>query len=152
KARGVGKVLFRVDDFRIILGHRLYVAADNPYIQEWSATTRKAWESGLLPAAVEAIKKEGMQVEAWATIFDEGAPPDVLYSDTSAFPWQSNFTRENPQYLVCDRSLSPNHRKFQWGVLEYAYPETRRYMLGVIRSFSDRFGFDGVFLSARSHS
>ncbi|PYV13685.1 MAG: hypothetical protein DMG07_13710 [Acidobacteria bacterium] len=152
KERGVGKVLFRVDDFRIILGHQLYVAPNNPYIQEWSATSKKAWESGLLPAAVAAIKQEGMGVEAWITIFDEGAPPAVLYSDSSFFPWQSNFTRENPQYLVCDRSLTPNQRKHQWGVMEYAYPEVRRYMLEQIRTFSDRFPFDGVFLSVRSHS
>ena len=152
KSRGVTKVLFRADDFRILLGHRIYVAENNPYAKEWSATTRKAWESGLLPAAVTAIKGQGLAVFAWITIFDEGAPPEVLYSDSSAFPWQSNFTRENPQFLACDRSLTPNQRKYHWGVLEYAYPEARRYMLDVIRQFSDKFAFDGVYLSVRTHS
>lgn len=152
KTRGVGKVLFRIDDFRIILNHQVHVAPDNPYIQEWSVTTRRAWESGLVPAAVEAIKKEGMQVQAWITIFDEGCPPEVLYSDSSLFPWQSNFTRSNPQYLASDRALTPNQRKYHWGVMEYAYPEVRRYMLELIRSFSDKFAFDGVYLSLRSHA
>ena len=86
------------------------------------------------------------------TVFDEGCPPEVLYSDSVPFPWQSHFTRENPQYLSCDRSLTANARKYHWGVLEYAYPEVRQYMLKVIRAFSDRFDFDGVFLSVRSHS
>ena len=86
------------------------------------------------------------------TVFDEGCPPEVLYSNSVPFPWQSHFTRENPQYLSCDRSLTANARKYHWGVLEYAYPEVRQYMLKVIRAFSDRFDFDGVFLSVRSHS
>jgi hypothetical protein len=115
KSRGVTKVLFRVDDFRILLGHRILVAENNPYIKEWAATTRKAWESGLLPIAIAAIKGQGMAVHAWITIFDKGAPPEVLYSDTSFFPWQSNFTREHPQFLACHRSLTANRRKYHWG-------------------------------------
>ena len=36
--------------------------------------------------------------------------------------------------------------------MEYAYPEVRDYMINkIIRTFSDGFDFDGVFLSIRSH-
>ncbi len=152
KARGVTKVLFRVDDFRIILFHEIKVASNNPYIQEWAKVSKKAWDDGLLKVAVESIHQEGMKVDMWVTIFDEGCPPDVLYSDSAFFSWQSRFTKENPQYLACDRSITPNQRKYHWGELEWAYPEARSYMLGVIRAFSDPFDFDGVFLSVRSHA
>ena len=63
-----------------------------------------------------------MKVDMWVTIFEEGCPPDVLYSDSDFFSWQSHFTRDNPQYLACDRSLTPNQRKVRWGELEWAYP------------------------------
>ena len=88
----------------------------------------------------------------WISLFDEGCPPKVLYSDRVPFPWQSRFSRDNPQYLSHDRSIDPNGRKYHYGHLEFAYPEVRRYTLDVIRKFSDAFPFDGVFLSVRSHS
>ena len=37
-------------------------------------------------------------------------------------------------------------------MLEYAYPEVPEYMFKMITTFSDRFDFDGVFLSLCSHS
>lgn len=157
KERGVTKVLFRVDDFRVILFHEIQVTS-NPqspqqkYIQEWAKLSQKAWDDGLLKVAVKAIHEQGMKVDMWITIFDEGCPSDVLYADTAFYSWQSHFTRENPQYLSCDRALTANQRKYHWGQLEWAYPEARRYMLKVIRAFSDPFDFDGVFLSVRSHA
>jgi hypothetical protein len=152
KERGVDRVLFRADDFRVLLFHRIRPGYNNPYIQEWLKTTKRAWEQGLLEVAVKAIHEQGMKVDMWITIFDEGCPEHVLYSDSDFFSWQSHFTRENPHVLSADRSLTANQRKYHWGVMEYAYPEARGYMLSVIRAFSDPLDFDGVFLSVRSHS
>ena len=152
KERGVDRVLFRADDFRALLFHRIKPGYNNPYIQEWLKTTKRAWEQGLLEVAVKAIHEQGMKVDMWITIFDEGCPEHVLYSDSDFFSWQSHFTRENPHVLSADRSLTANQRKHHWGVMEYAYPEVRGYMLSVIRAFSDPLDFDGVFLSVRSHS
>lgn len=150
KSKGVQKVLFRADNFRVLLFHQHLVT--RPGHEELWSKTRSAWDSGLLEAAVKAMKEVGIEPFVWLTILDEGCPPTVLYSDSHPFPWQSHFTRENPRFLSCDRSLSENARKYHWGFLEYAYPEVRRYMLKVIRAFSDGFGFDGVFLSLRSHA
>ena len=152
KERGVDRVLFRADDFRVLLFHQIKPSYNNAYIQEWLKTTKQAWEQGLLEVAVKAIHEQGMKVDMWITIFDEGCPEHVLYSDSDFFSWQSHFTRENPQFLSADRSLTANQRKHHWGVMEYAYPEVRAYMLKVIRAFSDPLDFDGVFLSVRSHS
>lgn len=152
KERGVDRVLFRADDFRVLLFHRIKPGHNNPYIQEWVKTTKRAWEQDLLEVAVKAIHEQGMKVDMWITIFDEGCPEHVLYSDSDFFSWQSHFTRENPQFLSADRSLTANQREYHWGVMEYAYPEVREYMLRVIRAFADPLDFDGVFLSVRSHS
>ena len=149
KAAGISKVLFRVDDFRLLLTHEIYVSKD---YQLWYDTTRKAWDAGILKNAVDSVKRAGMEVQMWISLFDEGCPPKVLYSDRVPFPWQSRFSRDNPQYLSHDRSIDPNGRKYHYGHLEFAYPEVRRYTLDVIRKFSDTFPFDGVFLSVRSHS
>ena len=155
RARGVDKVLFRVDDFRVLLFHDVYVDPNIPYLREWARISRRAWEEGLVDTAVKVLKQAGIEAYMWITITDEGAPPEVLFNygkGLSFRAWQSRFTRENTHVLVCDRSLTPNQRQFQWGVMEYAYPEVRRYMLQTIRAFSDKFPFDGVFLSLRSHS
>ena len=151
KAAGISKVLFRVDDFRLLLTHEIYVTGSKDY-QLWYDTTRKAWDAGILKNAVDSVKRAGMEIQMWISLFDEGCPPKVLYSDRVPFPWQSRFSRDNPQYLSHDRSIDPNGRKYHYGHLEFAYPEVRRYTLDVIRKFSDAFPFDGVFLSVRSHS
>ena len=156
KKEGIQKVQFRLDSFRILLFHHLYVPADNPYVTDyhrgWSRMTRRAWDEGIVQTALEALKAEHIQVYGYFTIFDEGSPPETVPAGTGFWPWQSKFTRENLHFLSCDRSLSVNERKYHWGVMEYAYPEVRKYMIDQVRSFTDRFDFDGVFLSTRSHS
>ncbi len=151
KAHGVRKVIFRVDDFRLLLFHKLHYKPGGDY-SLWAETTRRAWDSGVVPAAVQAAKKEGLEIQMWISVFDDGCPPEVLYQDSRPFPWQSNFSRENPQFLSCDRSLTPSGRRYQYGQLEYAYPEVRQYMVKMVTHFSDSIPFDGVFISIRTHT
>ena len=150
KSQGIDQVLFRGDNFRVLLFHE--TAPANEEHRKGLAKTRAAWDSDLMETAVDAMREAGIRPYVWLTVLDEGCPPEVLSADSVPFPWQSRFTRRNPQFLACDRSLTPNGRKYHWGVMEYAYPEVRQYMLEVIRAFSDRFDLDGVFLSLRSHS
>ncbi len=153
KSKGVDKVHFRVDDFRVLLFHKLFLPrTSSAYNKEAARMTKEAWERNLLPVAVESLRKEGIVVDMYITILDEGLPPEMLGGNGNFFPWQSNFTRQNPQFLSVDRSLPGSPQKYHWGVLEYAYPEVREYMLKMITTFSDRFDFDGIFLSLRSHS
>jgi len=99
-------------------------------------------------AACESAHKLGLRIYAYATSFDEGSPPEILYGDSTPFPWQSHFTIEHPEYLVEDRE----GQKRQCGVMEYAYPEVRRYKLKELTDFLDKYGYDGVYLCTRSHS
>ncbi len=157
KTHGIDKVLFRVDSFRQLLFADLHLDEKDPYLKAWGEATKKAWADGLLETAVNSLKSVGIQVFMWITPTDEGRPPDAVLFDfgdgslKGFWPWHMRFTKENPRYLVHDRSLNPSGRKFQWHVMEYAYPEVRRYQLEVIRRFSDNFNFDGIFLSIRSH-
>ena len=133
KARGIDQVLFRGDNFRVLLFHDSVPTTEEH--RTGMARTRAAWDSDLMEAAVDAMKAQGIRAYVWLTVLDEGCPPDIHYAGSVPFPWQSRFTRQNPQYLACDRSLTTNGRKYHWGVMEYAYPEVRQYMLKVIRAF-----------------
>jgi hypothetical protein len=151
KERGVDKVLFRVDDWRLLNFFKLHMPDGGPY-EQYRRTVAQAWESGVLEAAVKACREAGVEVHLWISIIDEGAPPSVFYNDTVPFPWQSRFVIEHPQMQSCDRSLTESGRKYHLGVLEFAYPEVRQYLLRQIRFFADQLPADGVFLSYRSHS
>lgn len=98
--------------------------------------------------AIRACRDLGLRIYAYLTIYDEGAPASVLYGDNSPFPWQSRFTIEHPEFLVCNRERTKRHA----GVMEYWYPEVRQYKIGQIRDLLDRYDFDGVYVCTRSHS
>lgn len=151
KERGVDKVLFRVDDWRYLLFHDMYMP-DGGHYEEYRKTMTKAWETGVLQAAVEAVRSEGIEMQMWISILDEGASTSVFYNDSVPFPWKARFVTKHPEMQSCDRSLTENGRTYHLGVLEFAYPEVRQYVLEEIRAFSDKMPFDGVFLSFRSHS
>jgi hypothetical protein len=98
--------------------------------------------------AIRACHDLNMRIYAYLTVFDEGSPPSILYGDNAPFPWQSTFTIEHPEYLVCDRK----GEKRQYGVMEYWYPEVRRYKIGQILAFLKTYDMDGVYICTRSHS
>ncbi|HUT93748.1 MAG TPA: LamG-like jellyroll fold domain-containing protein [Thermoguttaceae bacterium] len=98
--------------------------------------------------ACQSAHELGLAIYGYATIFDEGSPPEILYGGNTPFPWQSHFTIEHPEYLVVDRE----GKKRQYGVMEYAYPEVRRYKLRELTDFLDAYDYDGVYLCTRSHS
>src|SRR4030095_9124761 len=61
KAKGVDKVHFRVDDFRILLFHQFYLPpTSSEYNKEAARTTKQAWQNNLVQVAVESLKKESI--------------------------------------------------------------------------------------------
>ena len=88
KKEGIQKVQFRLDSFRILLFHHLYVPADNPYVTDyhrgWSRMTRRAWDEGIVLTALEALKAEHIQVYGYFTIFDEGSPPETVLRERAS--------------------------------------------------------------------
>jgi len=72
----------------------------------------------------------------------------VLYGGSTPFFWQATFSIEHPEYLVENRDGT----KRQWGVPCYAYPEARRYIIGVFQHLLNKWPFDGLHICTRSHS
>lgn len=106
-----------------------------------------------LGCAVESAHRTGLEIYPRIDIFDDGCPPEVLtYSWRSTEPhpflYQSTFSIEHPEYIAVDRGGRNRH----WGVLELAYPEVRTHKLDIIKSFTERYDADGVFLYVPSHS
>ena len=105
----------------------------------------------------EMARKHGMQVFLYVTLFDEGwrlLPKKirgVSYHNKmhcQHVSWQSDFSRQNPQYAVADRTLQHH----QWGVLCLGYPEVRRHMIGRYLRLLRMGSFDGLFVCLRSQS
>jgi len=127
-------------------GYRHFFKANKPDI-DWN-------DFEVVP---EMARKHDMQVFLYVTLFDEGwrlLPKNVRgvsYHNKmhcQHVSWQSDFSRQNPQYAVADRTLQ-NH---QWGVLCLGYPEVRKHMMGRYLRLLRMGSFDGLFVCLRSQS
>lgn len=114
----------------------------------WYLKALEAVEGDMLAALVRGCHQAGMKVYGYQSIYDLGSPTSVLYGGSAPFPWQSQFTIDHPEYLVESR----DGKKRQWGVLCYAYPEARAYMVGVFKHELARWDFDGAYVCTRTHS
>jgi hypothetical protein len=98
-------------------------------------------------------------LEAWlyVSLFDEGwplAPPDVrarsFHNEMHGqhIAWQSDLTREHPEWLAVDRSGTVR----QHGVVSLAHPEARRAFVERWLGLLHGAAFDGLFVCLRSQS
>jgi len=142
---GAETVYWRISSWRIRQDHDVRRTSVTRY---WEAVDAAHAAGDPELAAAQAAHAAGRQIYAYETLFDEGAPTDIRYGDNTPFPWQSRFTIEHPEYLVVDRTGTQR----QWGVLEYAWPEVRQFMMQRFLTFLDRYPFDGVYLCTRTHS
>jgi hypothetical protein len=108
-------------------------------------------------AVPEMALKHDMQVFLYVTLFDEGwrllpkKVRGVSYHNKmhcQHVSWQSDFSRQNPQYAVADRAL----RNHQWGVLCLGYPEVRKHFIRRYLRLLRKGNFDGLFVCLRSQS
>jgi len=151
KGRGVTAVIWRLSA-ACLRDYYVYLPKEKlaPYMVEYNQIVDEVFKQfDPIAYAIEQCHDLGMKCYGWLTIFDEGAPGEsVKYADTTPFPWQSKFTKEHPYTCVVDRDGKP-----QWGVIEYAYPEARKYKVNMIVDYMTRYSdLDGVFISTRSHS
>ncbi|MBT3377230.1 MAG: family 10 glycosylhydrolase [Lentisphaerae bacterium] len=98
--------------------------------------------------ALKSCRRLDLPILGYLCIFDEGSPTSIRYGDNAPFPWQSHFTLKHPEFLVCDRAQESRH----FGVMEYWYPEVRKYKISVITDFLEAHDFDGVYVCTRTHS
>lgn len=127
---------------------RDYVRHSKSISRYWSVTKAIFAQFDPVKVAIDAAHANGLKMYAYLCIFDEGCPPTVLYGHTTPFPWQSKFTIAHPEHLVVDRAQTQR----QYGVMEYGYPEARRFKVEQLKGFIDEYGFDGLYVCTRSHS
>jgi hypothetical protein len=105
----------------------------------------------------EMARRHDMQVFLYVTLFDEGwgLLPKKVRGESyhnkmhcQHVGWQSDFSRQNPQYAVADRAL----RNHQWGVLCLGYPEVRKHLIRRYFRLLRMGNFDGLFVCLRSQS
>jgi len=101
--------------------------------------------------------ENGLKAWLYVSVFDEGWPLATKKNRAKSYhnkmhyqhvSWQSNFSRNNPEYTVIDRS----RRKRQWGVLCLAYPEVRTHLIRRYQRLLQAGKFDGLFVCLRSQS
>lgn len=99
----------------------------------------------------------GMKIFLYVALFDEGWPllpkrvRETSYHNKmhcQHVTWQSNFSRNNPQYAQVDRTL----KQHQWGVLSLAYPAVRHQFIRRFQRLLAAGNFDGLFVCLRSQS
>lgn len=99
----------------------------------------------------------GMKIFLYVALFDEGWPllpkkvRAVSYHNKMHcrhVTWQSEFSRNNPQFTMVDRTL----KNYQWGVLCLAYPEVRHHFISRYQRLLAAGNFDGLFVCLRSQS
>ncbi len=112
------------------------------------------WDDlAIVPQIVHA---SGMRAWLYVSIFDEGwrlpAEAERQHSNHNAMhgqhvAWQSDFTRDHPEYLVQDVNGDP-----QGGVPCLAYAAVRDHYVARFRGLVEAACWDGLFLCLRSQS
>jgi hypothetical protein len=127
-------------------GHKHFYRAGKP---------RVGWDD--FEVVPELANENGLQAFLYVSLFDEGWPllpknvREVSYHNRmhcQHVSWQSEFSRQHPQYAIADRTL----RNHQWGVLCLGYPEVRKKLIRRYRQLLRKGDFDGLFVCLRSQS
>ncbi|PYY04997.1 MAG: hypothetical protein DMG69_28250 [Acidobacteria bacterium] len=103
--------------------------------------TPYAWNPHEIRYPLEVAHKLGMKFYVWVSIYNEGAPPAVA----GEYWYQSVFVYEHPEFQLVDRT----GKRYYYGVLEWAYPQARKYWVDEIQEILDKYDVDGVYLDAR---
>jgi hypothetical protein len=127
-------------------GQRHFYQAKKPKI-DWD-------DFRVVPACA---RENGLKVFLYVSLFDEGWPLAGRKRREKSYhnkmhgqhtSWQSDFSRNNPDYMMMDRSL----RRRQWGVLCLAYPQVRKHLIDRYCRLLRAGDFDGLFVCLRSQS
>jgi hypothetical protein len=105
----------------------------------------------------ELAHQQDIQAFLYVSLFDEGWPllPKKVRQTSyhnrmhcQHVSWQSEFSRQHPQYAITDRSL----RNHQWGVMCPGFQEVRKHMIRRYLRLLKKGHFDGLFVCLRSQS
>ena len=123
--------------------------------------TPYAWDPHELKWPAAVAHELGLKFYAWIVPYNGGAPPGskaelgiqpysyryphgAIYE--TQFPYQASFIRENRHYQLVDRT----GERYHYGVLEWAYPEARRYWVDNVTRLLDGYDVDGIYMDTRT--
>ena len=137
------------------------VQAEKDALRRQFVNTPYAWDPHELRWPVAVAHKLGMKIYAWIVPYNMGSPPGaytelgikpalvhypaVTITETQ-FPWMYSYLRKNPQYQLVDRT----GKRYHYGVLEWGYPEARRYWTNIVQDIVGRYDVDGVYIDTRT--
>jgi Glycosyl hydrolase-like 10 len=137
------------------------VQVEKDELRRQFVNTPYAWDPHELRWPVAVAHKLGMKIYAWIVPYNMGAPPGaytelgikpglvhypaVTITETQ-FPWMYSYLRKNPQYQLVDRT----GKRYHYGVLEWGYPEARRYWTNIVQDIVGRYDVDGVYIDTRT--
>ena len=119
------------------------------------AAAQIAWDD--LAVVPHLAREAGLEPWLYVSLFDEGFPlaplrerrdshHNVMHGQHVA--WQSDLTRQHPEWVVVDRS----GRSRQWGVVCLGYADARRAFIDRWLRLLEGTAFAGVFVCLRSQS
>jgi len=129
-----------------------YASTDNPRTQEKKIHSIEWDDLEVVPQVAHSL---GMKAQLYVSVLDDGRglPTEeerrVSYHNDmhgQHVSWQTDWSREHPEYAAVDRSGALR----QGGVFCYGYEAVRSHMADRIETLVGDHDFDGVFLCTRS--
>lgn len=113
---------------------------ETPLQYDWSAVWKHRLfeEESLNEAAVSAAKRRGMEIYAYAGLFDYGVQPDV--GIIGPYLFEHKLRMEHPEWCMTDRW---GERRCP-GPLSFGFPEARRLLVQEYVDYVTELGFDGI--------
>ena len=97
-------------------------------------------EVGVNRLLVQEAHQHGMEVWAWATLFDFGGPADTGCCFEYPSQYQTRLTLEHPEWMPVDRY---GFRR-QYGPIELCYPEARKALIDIYVEELVKGNYDGI--------
>lgn len=99
-----------------------------------------------IAVAMKRAHANGQKLFLYLTFQDHGAPATEKYGN-DPFPWQDKLTAEHPEYQDVGRRGNRFH-----GVLDFGHPEARQALVERLKTLTDEFKADGLYVCSRTHS
>jgi len=138
----VKRVYWRGQQDEMYVDHALIRKDNFTYYDLWQWNRHLIKDVGVNRLLVHEAHSRGMEVYAWATLFDFGGPADTGCCFDYPGQLQMRLTIDNPEWMPVDRyGFRP-----QYGPIELSYPEARKALVRLFLSSVLDGHYDGITL------
>jgi HEAT repeat protein len=137
---GTRRVYWRGQQEEMVLEDFLVRPENLIYAHGYQWIRRLIYERRVNRVLIEEAHRRGMEVWAWAPLFDFGGPADTggYMEFPYAFQWKQTLAR--PEWMPVDR----HGVRRQCGPVAFCYPEARRAVIELYLRHLRRDGYDGI--------